>query len=144
MWGQTRMRDGSYPDWYQPIHTRHLYNFAHLTVKTKTNTVLICELMFANYTASCAHSLPKLQDICNALSASCNMFGLKISTKEEGHTCYKWSTTPHPNQWQVTGNSRPGLLLRIMIVKMTTLDTEVSSQIGKVATSWETEVTCMG
>ena len=48
----------------------------------RTDTVLIHELMFAEDMAFCTYSVPKLQEICNAFSASYNLFGLKISAKK--------------------------------------------------------------
>ena len=61
-------------------HARHygnLFNLAHLWAKTKANTVLICDLIFANNVAFCTHSVPKFQEVCTAFSASRNLFGLK-------------------------------------------------------------------
>ena len=60
----------------------NLCNLAHLRAEMKTNAVLICELMFADDMAFRAHSVPKLQEISNAFSDLCNLFGLKISTKK--------------------------------------------------------------
>ena len=99
MWSKTRMCDGTYRVWYLPIllhcafppldgialHTRHdgnLSNLACLRAKMKTNTVLICELMFADNVAFSAHSVPKLQEMCNAFSTSCNLFGFEINIKK--------------------------------------------------------------
>ena len=67
------------------LHTRHggnLFNLAWLRVEMKTNTFLNQELMFANNVAFCACNVPKLQEMCNGVSASCCLFGLKISTKK--------------------------------------------------------------
>ena len=58
------------------LHARHngnLFNLAYLRGKIKTNTVLICELMFTDDMAFYTHSVPMLQEMFDAslLYAAC-------------------------------------------------------------------------
>ena len=97
----------------------------------KTDTVLICMLMSANDVALCAHSVPKLQKMCNVFSTSCDLFCLKISTMK--------IVTPATNDptpcIHINGESLMIIsqfcYLGSIIAKTATHDTEVSSQIGK-------------
>ena len=109
--------DGTYPIWYlcihptlpclsitrlNSLHTRHdgnLINLAHLRAKPKTDTVLICELMFVDDVAFYTHSLPKLQEMYDAFNASCDLFGLEISTKKT----VKFATNGPPPWNQISG-----------------------------------------
>ena len=114
-------------------HDGHLFNFAYLRANTKTNTVLIHELMFANDTAFCVHIVPYLQKMYNAFGASCDLFTLKISTKK----MVMLATSGSPPCIQI--NSKSLLMvnqfcyLGSMIARTVTLDTDVSSWIGKGA-----------
>ena len=67
------------------LHTRHdrnLFNLSHLRAKTNTNAVLIHEVLFANNVVFCANNVHKLQEKYDVFSTSCNLSGLKISTKK--------------------------------------------------------------
>ena len=118
------------------LHTRHnrnLFSLACLRAKMKTDTGLICKLMFAKKVAFCTHSVLKLQETCNAFSASCNMFGLEISTKK----IVILVTNGSPSCIWISGELLTILdqfcYLDSTITNTATLHTKVSSQIGKAA-----------
>ena len=96
-----------------PLHhaSGNLFNLAHLRAKVKTHTVLIHELMFANDMVF-SHTVCLKCRVCNTsvLHVICLP---KNKHGEDGHTSYKWPTTMNLNQWQVTHDSQPVLLLRL-------------------------------
>ena len=67
------------------LHTRSdggLFNLARLRSKTKTRTVIIREMLFADDAALAAPSEQVLQGLVDRLSQTCDDFGLKISLKK--------------------------------------------------------------
>ena len=58
------------------------FSVTHLKVKTKTNTVFFCELMFVDDAAFCAQSEFKLQEMCDTFSIYCDLFSLQISVQK--------------------------------------------------------------
>ena len=100
MWSQARMCDGTYTVQYPSVcpisPCLSIIRMNSSSCKTqwkpvqigslesqlKTDTILICELMCANDAVFCAYSVPKLWEIYNVFGASCDLFGLKISTKK--------------------------------------------------------------
>ena len=112
-------------------HDRNLFNLANMRAKTKSYTVLIHELMFAHDLTFCSHSVPKVQEMFNAFIASCNLFSLKVSTKK----MVMLATNDQLPCIKINGE----LLMIVdqfwylgsMIARTVTLETEVSSQIGK-------------
>ncbi|KAI8517538.1 hypothetical protein Bbelb_035550 [Branchiostoma belcheri] len=59
-----------------------LFNLARLRARTKTLTVLLRELMFADDAALCSHSEVELQGMCDSFSNTCDKFGQTISVKK--------------------------------------------------------------
>ena len=67
------------------IHTRadgNLYNIARLRAKSKVETVLIRELLFADDAALVSHTEEGLQQLVSRFSEACKEFGLTISLKK--------------------------------------------------------------
>ena len=116
------------------LHTRHdrnRFNSPHLRAKTKTDTVLICKLLFDKHMVSYAHSLPKMQGMCDAFSASCNLFSLEISTKK----MITFATNGPPPCTQINGVSLVTVhqfcYLGSTIARTVTINTEVPGHIIK-------------
>ena len=63
-------------------HDGKLFNVARLRAKTKTDEVLIRELLFADDAALTSHSEEGLQRLVDNLSVACKEFGLTISLKK--------------------------------------------------------------
>ncbi|KAI8511741.1 hypothetical protein Bbelb_108410 [Branchiostoma belcheri] len=59
-----------------------LFNIARLRAKSKTITVLLRELMFADDAALCSHREAELQGMCDAFSNTCDKFGQTVSVKK--------------------------------------------------------------
>ena len=67
------------------LHTRadgKLFNLARLRAKTKVNSVLLREMLFADDAALASHTEPGLQVLMDRLSSACKEFGLTISIKK--------------------------------------------------------------
>ena len=151
MWGHARMYDGTNPVPYLPIHptlpcllspdgitlpTRqdsNLFNLACLRAKMKTDTILICKLMFANDVAFYAHRVPKLHEMCDALTVSCNLFGWKISTKKPVMLAMNGPPPCIQINSELVSIVNQFCYLGSAIAKMVTLNTKASSQIGRAA-----------
>ena len=117
------------------LHTRHdrnLFTLACLRTKRKTNNVLI-QVMFANDMAFYTQSVPKLQDMCNAFSTLCDLFGWRISTKK---TVMLATNGPPTCIWinrELFMLVNQLCYLGFMIAMTVALNTEVSSLISKAA-----------
>jgi len=59
-----------------------LFNIARLRAKTRSITVLLRELMFADDAALCSHREAELQCMCDALNDTCGKFGQTVSVKK--------------------------------------------------------------
>ena len=70
-----------------------LFNLACLKVETRTNTLCVRELLFADDTVLVATDYNDIQEIMDQFHSAANMFGLKINTKNGIDV----PTTPH---WQ--------------------------------------------
>ena len=67
------------------LHTRSdgkLFSLARLKAKTKTRTVLIREMLFADDAALTSHTEEGLQQLISQFAGACSEFGLTISTKK--------------------------------------------------------------
>ena len=58
------------------------FNLARFKAKTRTQRVIVRELLYADDAALCATSPVQLQDLLNCFSNSCDRFGLTISLKK--------------------------------------------------------------
>ena len=80
------------------LHTRsdgRLFNLARLRSKTKTRTILIREMLFADDAALAATSEQALQCLVDRLSQACNGFGLEISFKDSNNVTRFYSQYLH-------------------------------------------------
>ena len=67
------------------LHTRSdgkLFNLSHLKAKTKLRTVLIREMLFADYAALTPHTEEGLQRLISQFAHACKEFWLTISIKK--------------------------------------------------------------
>ena len=67
------------------LHTRsegRLFNLTRLKAKTKAQTVLINEMLFADDAALTSHTEEGLQQLISKFAHACNEFGLTISIKK--------------------------------------------------------------
>ena len=69
-----------------------LFNLAHLNAETRTNTLCVRELLYADDTALVATNYTEIQEIVNQFHSAATMFGLKINTKKNRIDV---PTTPH-------------------------------------------------
>ena len=112
----------------------NLYNISRLRAKTKTKSMLIRELLFADDAALTSHSEAGLQLLIDKLSHGCKEFGLTISLKKTNILAQGVDTTP-----TITIDNTPLELvdsfkyLGSTIASSPSLDMEISSRIGKAA-----------
>ena len=67
------------------LHSRtdaHLFNISRLHAKTKTRTVTIWDLLFADNVAMVSHQQDRLQRLMDMFSDACDFFGLTIIQKK--------------------------------------------------------------
>jgi len=110
-----------------------LFNLARLKAKTKTSTVLIRELMFADDAAFCSHGETELQGMCDAFSNTCDSFGQVISVKKT----VAFSTNAPPPQIKIKENLLATVedfrYLGSTVSSSGNLNREVDSRIGQAA-----------
>ena len=85
------------------LHSRSdgcLFNISQLHAKTKTRTVTIRDLLFADDTALVSHQQDGLQRLMDKFSDACDLFSLTISQKK---TQVKGKATPTPPCITVSG-----------------------------------------
>ena len=68
-----------------------LFNLAHLKAETRTNTLFVRELLYADDMALVATDYNDIQEIVNQFHSAATMFGLKINTKKQN-----WCTNHTP------------------------------------------------
>ena len=119
------------------IHTRvdgSLYNISRLCAKSKVETVLIRELLYADDAALTSHTEIGLQQFVNKFSEACKDFGLTISLKKtnimrQGTDCLLAIS--------IEGNTLDALddftYLGSNITRTLSLDKEIGTRIGKAA-----------
>ena len=110
-----------------------LFNLACMKAKTKTKTIFIHELMFPEDALFCAQTESKLQEMCDAFSASCDLVGLQISVQK---TVMLVTNAPPPCIW-INGQSLKIVdkfgYLGSIIDTSSNLITEVTVHVGKAA-----------
>ena len=111
-----------------------LFNIARLRAKTKVRKVLIREMLFADDAALTSHTEAGLQELVNRLSHACKEFGLTISLKKTNILAQGTDKTPFifidSTQLEVVETFT---YLGSTIASSLSLDTEISSRIGKAA-----------
>ena len=119
------------------IHTRAdggLFNIARLRAKSKVETVLIRELLFADDAALTSHTEAGLQQLVNRFSEACKEFGLTISLSKtnimrQGIDCQP-SISIDGHILDVVDDY---VYLGSNISSTMSLDREVTTRIGKAA-----------
>ena len=119
------------------IHTRadgNLFNIARLRAKSKVETVLIRELLFADDAALTSHTEAGLQQLVNRFSEACTEFGLTISLSKTN--IMRQGIDYQPNI-SINGHNLDVVddyvYLGSNISSTLSLDKEVSTRIGKAA-----------
>ena len=119
------------------IRTRHdgkLYNLARLRAKTKTLSVLIRELLFADDAAITSHTQAGLQRLMDRFSKACQDFSLTISIKKTEVLAQDATSPP-----QITINRQELAVVNTFkylgstISDNLSLDKELSARIGKAS-----------
>ncbi len=111
-----------------------LFNISRLRAKSKTKTILVCELLFADDAALVSHSETGLQQLIDRLSHGCKEFGLTISIKKTNILVQGANTAP-----TITIDNTPLELVESFkylgstIASSPSLDMEIPSRIGKAA-----------
>ena len=114
-----------------------LFKIARLRAKTKTRSILIRELLFADDAALVCHSQEDLQAMLNRLHRACEKFSLDISVKK---TVVMTQNVDHPTT--VLLNDKPLVeISEFTYLGSTTtsnlsLDKELNTRIGKAATTF--------
>ena len=111
-----------------------LFNIARLRAKTKVREVLIREMLFADDAALTSHTEAGLQDLVSRLSHACKEFGLTISLKKTNILAQDTDTAPDitidDTHLEVVETFT---YLGSTVANSLSLDTEISSRIGKAA-----------
>nr|KAG5688525.1 hypothetical protein BaRGS_031309 [Batillaria attramentaria] len=111
-----------------------LFNIARLRAKTKVREVLIREMLFADDAALTSHTEAGLQELVSRLSNACKEFGLTISLKKTNILAQDTDSPPDIS----IDNTHLEVVdsftyLGSTISSSLTLDTEISTRIGKAA-----------
>ena len=115
-----------------------LFNLSRLKATTKTTVSLIRDLLFADDAALVAHDETTLQKMMNMLSTACNKFSLVISVKKTVVLSLPQVHPPVP----ITLNNNPleqvtkFCYLGSTVTSSLSLDEEISTRIGKAATTF--------
>ena len=122
------------------LHTRSsgkLFNLARLRAKTRIKHVMIRELLYADDAAFIAHTEAEVQAMCDAFSAACDEFGLKISISK---TVVLAQNTPSIPNVTINGSSlevvRKFTYLGSTISDDNSLDNELDIRIGRASTTF--------
>jgi len=121
------------------LHSRsdgRLFNIARLRAKTKTRTVKIRDMLFADDAAMVSHSEDGLQRLLNSFSNSCDLFGLTISLKK---TQVMGQATPAPPLMSIKGVDLEVVhqfqYLGSTVTDTLSLDVELNKRIGMASTT---------
>nr|KAG5686812.1 hypothetical protein BaRGS_032029 [Batillaria attramentaria] len=111
-----------------------LFNIARLRAKTKVREFLIREMLFADDAALTSHTEAGLQELVSRLSNACKEFGLTISLKKTNILAQDTDSPPDIS----IDNTHLEVVdsftyLGSTISSSLTLDTEISTRIGKAA-----------
>lgn len=114
-----------------------LFNIARLRAKTKTSSILLRELLFADDAALISHSQEKLQLILDQLQDMCKKFSLDISRKK---TVIMAQNTSHPTTIHLNDQTLDEVTEFTYLGSTTTsslsLEKELNTRIGKAATTF--------
>ena len=113
-----------------------LFNISRFSAKTKTRTVTIRDLLFADDAAMASHQQDGLQSLMDRFSDACNLFGLTISQRK---TQVMGQATLCPSCITVNGEELE-VVHQFQYLGSTTTDTlsldvELSKGIGKTSTT---------
>ena len=111
-----------------------VFSTSRLKAKTKTTTLHVCEALYADDTAICAHSEEQLQSIIDSLSNTCSVFGLTISVRKTvimGHGTQVAKITFNDEALETVENFS---YLRSIMSNNFTHDKELNTRPGKAAT----------
>lgn len=119
----------------------NLFNVSQFRAKTKTNQVLIRELLFADDTALVAHTLEDIQRITTLFAKSVSDFGLQINLKK---TEVLFQPPPNtdctPGEVHIDGiklaNVDRFTYLGCTVTKDSKLDAEIQSRMAKASSSF--------
>jgi len=121
------------------LHSRSdggLFNIARFRAKTKTRTVTIRDMLFADDAALASHSEEGLQRLLDSFSTSCDLFGLTISLKK---TQVMGQATPAPPQMSINGVNLEVVhqfqYLGSTVTDSLSLDAEINKRIGMAFTT---------
>ena len=122
------------------LHTRSdggLFKLSRLKAKTKRQTLLVRELLFADDAALVAHSAEQLQGFMNSLSAACKDFALTISVKK---TVVLQQGTAEPIDILLDGSRLVQVdtftYLGSTVSSSLSLEQELNGRIGKASTTF--------
>ena len=121
------------------LHSRsdgHLSNISRLRAKSKTRTVNIRDLLYADDAALVSHSEDELQRLLDRFSNSCDQFGLTISLKK---TQVMGQATPAQPLLKINGENLEVVhqfqYLGSTMTDTLSLDVEISKRIGLAFTA---------
>ena len=121
------------------LHSRsdgHLFNISRLRAKSKTRTVNIRDLLYADDAALVSHSEDGLQRLLDRFSNSCDQFGLTISLKK---TQVMGQATPAQPLLKINGGNLEVVhqfqYLGSTMTDTLSLDVEFSKRIGLAFTT---------
>ena len=113
-----------------------LFFTSRLKAKTKSTTLHVCEALYADYAAFCSHSEEQLQSIIDSFSNTCSVFGFNITVKKTvimSHGTQAAKITLSDEALKIVENFS---YLSSILSNNFTLDKELNTRLGKVATSF--------
>ena len=114
----------------------NFFNLSRFKAKSRTQRVIVSELLYADDAALCATSAEQLQNLLDCFSSSCDKFGLTISLKktvtmsqatESHHFTINETTLDDVEKFTYLGST---------LSKNTTLDQEIATRLGKASTTF--------
>ena len=121
-----------------------LFNLRRFKAKTKTHSVRVCELLFADDCALVAPNFDEMQRSVDLFSAACTDFGLTISTKktEVLHQPAPGVQTHHHQHPEIRVNDQPlnsvdrFTYLGSTLSRLANIDDEVNCRIAKASAAF--------
>ena len=113
-----------------------LFNLSRLRAKTRTRTVLIRELLFADDAALVSHTEQGLQELVDAFASACRDFGLTISLKKTQILTQSVASPPAITiEGQALDVVEEFTYLGSCVTSKLSLDTEINRRIGKASST---------
>ena len=113
---------------------RKLFNLSRLRAKTRTRTVLIRELLFADDAALVSHTEQGLQELVDAFASACRDFALTISLKKTQILTQGVAAPPSISiEGQALDIVEEFTYLGSCVTSKLSLDTEINRRIGKAS-----------